>query len=307
MTFSPRQITATTALIALAMLQSSTAQAYNTFPFFLPGGETGYLKWGDNHAGTPGGVVTWSLMPDGTTLAPTAPNYIHGTSNLTSVFNQVGGQTTALALIQSALDNWSHVANVQFQYVGVDDGTPFDAPYAPGQTLGNIRIGAFEIDGFSAAVGYAAPPNGGTTLEGDVILNSRADISFYNAPGAEGELYDIFPPGGGFFRNEFQGLLTHELGHALGLAHTDVAPAIMAPGVYDPENDGRIPINRIPDPDDVAGIQFLYGPPISADFNAGGTVDGADYLAWQRGLGLTAGATPRTATPTTTTPSTSRT
>ena len=159
-----------------------SAIAYNLFPFTLSGGDTGYSKWGDdNLAGTPGGIVTWSLMQTGTTLDSSAPSYIHGTSDLAPVFDQVGGQASALAMIQSALDHWSAVADIEFVYAGVDDGTPFSAPYASGQVLGDIRIGAFEIDGYSAGVGFAAPPNGATTLEGDVILNNRSDISFYVA------------------------------------------------------------------------------------------------------------------------------
>ncbi|QEG37915.1 matrixin family metalloprotease [Bythopirellula goksoeyrii] len=283
--------------LAAGFLYSSphSATAYNLFPFTLGGGETGYAKWGgDNHAGTPGGAVTWSLMPTGTTLDASAPTYLHGTSDLTPVFNQVGGQAAALAMIQSALDRWSTVANIEFVYVGIDDGTPFSAPYAPGQVLGDIRIGAFEIDGFSAAVGFTAPPNGGTTLEGDVIFNNKSDISFYVAPEAEGELYDLYPPGGGFYRNEFEGLAAHELGHALGLAHSDVSDGLMCGYVdsgfdgslcsyFDPDGDGKAPVNRIPDPDDVDGVQFLYGPPPSADFDNDGDVDGQDFLVWQRG------------------------
>jgi hypothetical protein len=279
-------------MLIVGLVAGATAErscAYNVFPYILPDSSTGYYKWGDNHAGTPGGVVTWSLMPTGTTLATTAPEYIHGTSNLAGVFAQVGGETTALALIQTALDGWAAVANVTFAYVGVDDGTPFDAEFAPGQVLGDIRIGGFEIDGFSGAVGYAAPPNGGRTLAGDIILNSRSDISFYNAPGTEGDLYDIFPPGGGLFRNEFAGLVAHEIGHTIGLAHTDVAGALMNPEV-DPDHDGREAINRLPNADDIAGAQFLYGPAIHADFDSDGDVDGEDFLSWQRGLGLSVGA-----------------
>lgn len=296
--------TQTRLLTIILMIATPLAptRAYNVFPYDLGGGEVGYSKWGDNHAGTPGGVVTWSLMPNGTPLHSTAPDYIHGTSNLDSVFAQVGGQATALTLIQNALDGWAQAANITFLYVGVDDGTPFNAPYAHGQVVGDIRIGAFEIDGFSAAVGYAAPPNGGTTLEGDVILNNKFGISYYNAPGAEGELYDLFPPGGGFYRNEFTGLLTHELGHALGLDHSEVPTGCMCGYVssefdggecayFDQDGDGRVPINRLPDADDVAGIQFLYGPALDADFDGDDDVDGADFLSWQRGVGLTGTAT----------------
>lgn len=246
---------------------SASASAFSVFSL---GGDQA-SKWGNNTVGTPGGTVTWSLMPDGTGLDASAPSYITGTSNLASVFAQVGGQAAALAMLQGAFDAWSAVANVQFQYVGVDDGRPFSAPYAPapgpGQVLGDIRIGAFEIDGFSAANGFAAPPNGGTTLEGDLIFNARSDISFFVASGSEGSAYNLFPPGGGLYRNDFQGLAAHEIGHTLGLDHTDVPAALMCGGASsslcywaDPDGNGMAPITRLPKADDVAGIQYLYGP-----------------------------------------------
>jgi hypothetical protein len=260
------------AVASLVALAATPGAAYDYFP--SPFGPNEASKWGSNVIGTPGGVVTWSLMPDGTPLDPlVAPLGFSGTSNLSPVFAQVGGRLAALYQIQGALDGWSAVANVQFRYVGTDDGTPFGAAYGPGQVVGQMRIGAFDFpaDSFSAAVGYAAPPNGFTTLEGDVLLNSRAGISFYVAPGSEGALYDLYPPGGGLYRNDFQGLLAHEIGHTLGLAHSDVAtglmcgyvgPAFEGSACYwaDPDLDGRAPITRLPKPDDVAGIQFLYGP-----------------------------------------------
>jgi hypothetical protein len=285
----------------------ASAGAYNLFGPYPWGEDEYYQKWGDIFSpGSPGGTITWSLMPDGTTIDTSAPQYIldymHGTSDLTSVFNKVGGQAAALAMIQSALDNWSSVANIYFEYVGFDDGTPFSAPKAPGQVIGDIRIGAFEIDGFSAGNGFSAYPPGDNTLDGDVILNSRSDISFYVAPGNEGDLYDLYPPGGGLYRNDFEGLVAHELGHALALAHSDVPSGLMCGYVdagfdgsqcayYDSDQDGKMPINRIPDADDVAGVQFLYGPALLADFDHNNTVNGADLALWQTGYGMTTGVT----------------
>jgi hypothetical protein len=289
--------------VFLILNLAATAGAYNLFGPYPWGEDEFYQKWGDIFSpGSPGGTITWSLMPNGTFLHATAPDYIHGTSNLTSVFDQVGGQAAAIAMIQSAFDHWSAVANIYFEYVGVDDGTPFGAPKAPGQVIGDIRIGAFEIDGFSAGVGYSAYPPGDNTLDGDIILNSRSDISFYVAPGNEGDLYDLYPPGGGFYRNDFEGLVAHELGHALALAHSDVPSGLMCGYVdegfdgsqcayYDNDGDGKMPINRIPDADDVAGVQFLYGPALRADFDHNNYVDAADLALWQAGYGTTSGAT----------------
>jgi hypothetical protein len=60
---------------------------------------------------------------------------------------------------------------------------------------------------------------------------------------------------------------------------------------YDPDQDGKAPINRIPDADDIAGIQFLYGPALQADFDHNNYVDAADLALWQAGYGIAIGAT----------------
>lgn len=286
-------------LLAIGVAMASPAKAYNVFPFY--GDPSHALKWGDNTVGSPGGVVTWSLMKDGTGLDATAPSYIHGTSNLSSILGSLDtayGAGTALQLIQNAFDHWSAVANIQFVYVGEDDGTDFSAPYAPGQVIGDIRIGAFDIDGFSGAVGYAPPPNGSTTLEGDILFN--LNVAYGVAPGAEGDQYYLYPwpsptaPGthDGWYHNDFEGLFAHELGHALGMAHSDVPSALMC-GYVDANfdggqcsyfdqapYDGLVPINRIPDADDIAGIRYLYG--------AAPVPEPQYYALWAAGLGLLA-------------------
>lgn len=262
--------TALKALVGGVLLGSmSLSHAFNVAEFF--GDPTQASKWGgSNLVGTPGGIVTWSLIPEGTAIDATStlPG-IGGTSNLAGVFAQVGGEAAALALIQSSFDAWSSVADIQFVRV-TDDGTPFDAPYAPGQAIGSIRIGAYALPGFTGAVGFTPPPNGGRTLEGDIIFN--ASNTFGIAPGAEGDAYELYPASNNFFYlNDFQGLFTHELGHAIGLLHSSVPTALMCGFVdaafdgsacdyLDPDVDGMATINRLPDADDVAGARHLYGP-----------------------------------------------
>jgi hypothetical protein len=253
--------------LALAgLLGASQASAYNVFPL----GPGAALKWGGNTVGTAGGVVTWSLMPDGTTLDPsTAGLGMSGTSNLSDVFAQVGGSAPALAAMQQAFNAWSAVANIQFVQVTESGVLPFGAAYGGAPVVGSIRIGAFAIAGFTGAVGYAPPPNGGNTLEGDIIFN--ASNRFGIPAGNEGDLYELYPASNNFYYlNDFAGLFTHELGHALGLAHSNVPLGVMCGYVdvafdgsqcawADPDGDYKAPITRLPKADDVAGIRYLYG------------------------------------------------
>jgi hypothetical protein len=265
------------AALAAALLSTTPAMAYNVFPY----GVDQALKWGDNTVGTPGGVVTWSLMADGTGLDGSAPAGISGTSALGSIFTLIDtayGSGTAMTALQHAFSSWSAVANISFVQVTETGAVPFSAAYAAvgSNVVGDIRIGAFDIAGFSGAVGYAAPPNGGTTLEGDILFN--LNVAYQVAPGTEGTLNPVWlspsptnsPAQDGWYHNDLEGLFAHELGHALGLAHSDVPSSLMCGYVsgafdgsacaYNPTGpDYTIPLNRLPDADDIAGIQHLYG------------------------------------------------
>lgn len=259
-------------------LGPTPALAYNVFSLDA----SHALKWGDNTVGTSGGVVTWSLMADGTGLDASAPTGLHGTSSLGGLLNMIDnayGSGTAHTLMTQAFGYWSSVANIRFVEVTETGTVPFSAPSADvgANIIGDIRIGAYDIDGFSGAVGYAPPPNGGTTLEGDILFNFN--VAYQVVDGTDGNSYGLYPfpsptnspAQDGWYHNDFLGLFVHELGHALGLAHTDVASAVMcgyvdsnfdgsACAYYDqPPFDGLAPINHQPDTDDIAGIQYLYG------------------------------------------------
>jgi len=273
-------------LLILALAAVSSVQPARAYVLFGPydfGGDLIYPKWGDNHAGMPGGTVTWSIMPDGTTIDPSFndPN-ISGTSSFEALMGALG-EPQAMAAIHRAFDRWSEVANIYFEQVD-DSGLPFNHAGALPPVAGHIRIGAFAIAGNAGAVGYAGPPNGGTTLEGDILFNSSNHFQF--AAGNEGNEIDFFQPPTFFFHNDFEGLLLHEIGHTLGIAHSDVC------SVMSVDFECFKYLNRIPDPDDVAAAQFLYGPALRADFDHDNGVTGADLMAWRGGFGLSAGSTP---------------
>lgn len=244
------------AMIGIALIATAAdVRAFEVFPYD-DGGETLYLKWGSNQAGTPGGTITWSVMPAGTSGNSAYCNSAcPGFSSTELQFEIAPGAGFAPREISSlepeirrVLEAWSRVTGIRFVKLESDSGAAVNDPAASPPLAGHIRFGVFQFSSGGAAVGYAPPPNGGTGA-GDVLLNAGA--FFQIAPASEGEVFDTqFAP------NDFETLLMHEIGHAIGLAH--------------PSFDGSCPVmqinlacagivNRVPDSDDIDGARFLYG------------------------------------------------
>lgn len=265
--------------------------ALAAFALFPQGGFLGYTwsKWGAPQPGTPA-VVYWSLMPVGTAGSDYCAEACEGTSTLTlpnfydwttQEYRELDlASAEGLALLREALRQWGAVAGVTFVYLPADTGVPVNDPAAEPPNTGHIRIGVFPMP-FSAGVGYAPPPNGFirnssqlATGAGDLILNGTFA---YQAPaGAEGAPLEPFPAGGGFFLNDLPGLVLHEVGHTLGIDHSDVATAVMCgwPHACTYDDVATYVINRVPDADDAAALATLYGAP--ADTDGDGVPDAAD-------------------------------
>lgn len=283
-----RKLKAVTGLSAL-LVGSATA----AFALYPANGFLGYTynKWGDPAAGT-GTVVYWSLMPVGTGGSDYCQPVCPGSSTLsldnfydwsTNTFSTVQlSDPLILGYIQNAFNAWAKAANVTFRYLPSDSGVPVNDPAAEAPATGQIRIGVFN-PGFNgpAAVGYAPPPNGFipnssqlATGAGDILFN--AAYAYQNPAGAEGSPLDPYPLGGGPFLNDFQGLALHEIGHALGMDHTDVSDAVMCgyPNACTYDDVQTYAINRELDADDIAGIRTIYGA--APDSDADGVVDSLD-------------------------------
>jgi hypothetical protein len=79
---------------------------------------------------------------------------------------------------------------------------------------------------------------------------------------------------------DYQGVATHEYGHALGLGHSDVGGATMYPSI-----SGTGVTARSIEADDIAGVQFIYGvksaskPTITSASASGGvvTINGTNF------------------------------
>ena len=205
--------------LASALVIPTAASAY------LVGG----TKWGSPTFGT-GANVSWSLMASGTSCAFEA-------SGCTVTPLQNFMPSGFLTQIQNAFISWSAVSNVNFTQIA-DDGAAVNSPTASG----DIRVGAydFSISGFGGALAYAYFPfNGSDSVPGDIFFNTGyAWDSDFAGPG-----FSIFV------------VMAHEIGHSIGLDHTDVANSLMNP-IYSAAYSGV-------QADDAAGAQFIYGARVS--------------------------------------------
>jgi hypothetical protein len=185
-------------------------------------GSTTPGKWGDPVYGT-GATVTWSLMGAGVGCD----------------VEFIGCRTTALNAflpsgftrqIELAFDAWAKVAKLKFVQVA-DDGAAFNAA----TRSGDIRIGAYtDVDTDRLAHAYF-PPFNGLSAAGDIFLDDAEHWKIgFGGPG-----YDLFQ------------VVSHEIGHSLGLDHTPNPDALMH-AVYTEAFRGLRA-------DDIAGVRFLYG------------------------------------------------
>ncbi|KAK6190223.1 hypothetical protein SNE40_002142 [Patella caerulea] len=134
-----------------------------------------------------------------------------------------------LAAIQKALDHWAEVTPLEFKYTqGVAD---IEIKFA----YGEHGDGAFNgFDGRGGVLAHAFRP-------GDQPLNGDAHFD-------EGEKWTLQGDDG----SNLEIVAAHEFGHALGLGHSQINPALMAPYYkYSP----KLKLEY----DDIRAIQFLYG------------------------------------------------
>jgi hypothetical protein len=219
--------------------ESPTPPAPTVEPFGLaPQGQDAqaepYVLWGSRwgndptHLGGAGGVVTWSLVGDGTALSPEVA------ANISGMFGHPVTEATALPSflydgfvdqLRAAFAQWSSAANIEFVQVA-------DAGGADGAgTSGYIRISGIAADGPAGTLAFTYYPNQGP-ISGDVFFDT-GDAGFYDP-------HSLFL------------VATHEIGHAIGLGHSQDPSAIMFP-FYNGQLAGL-------GGDDVAGAQAVYGP-----------------------------------------------
>ena len=185
--------------------------------------------------------VTYSFVPDGTSIGGPA-------SNLYATLNSTQSQATWQGAIEQAAAIWETSANVNLALVP-DNGAPMGTSgnQQDDPRFGDIRISMIpQSPGILASADLPPPINGGTDA-GDIVFNSNINWS----PG----MYDL------------ESVALHELGHALGLDHSSQSTAVMY-AYY-------TGTNQTPTPDDISGIQAVYGP-VSTATNSNNSI----YNAW---------------------------
>ncbi len=249
-------------LLALALPAADLA-GYDTF------GEGHGSKWDDPNFGT-GAVVTWSFVTPGAGLSSEpAIADLSGTNTLGSgdpawdirykIDTQFGAGAFDAA-VQRAMDTWSRAANLRFVQVA-DSGAPF-----AGSTTPDIRIAAYHFPESSFSGGAAWGPPGDDlqfpdALSGDLALNDRNRFTIASGPDGT-----PLPTDQGVYLNDVEGLILHELGHALGLGHSDLIQGVMCGYIYPGDVwDGSLcdytHVNHVLHPDDVTGMRVIYGLP----------------------------------------------
>jgi hypothetical protein len=188
---------------------------------------------------TYGSRITYSLMPDGTSIGDM-------TSVLFQTLNKNYGPASASwqQQIEAAASLWENAANINLALVpddGAPEGTPGDQQDDP--RFGDIRIGAFPMPSGTLAITFLPPPANGGTDAGDIFLNSNINWQINSN-------YDLMT------------VMAHEFGHALGLGDSTVTSAVMY-GTY-------TGIKQSLAGDDVAGIQSVYAAPQFDQFNVNG-------------------------------------
>jgi hypothetical protein len=199
-------------------------------------------------------TLTWSLVPDGTSVSSSYAPTNGTSSNLISTLDATYGagpggsdltQRSWFHLFSDSFNRWNQLGGINFVYEPHDSTLTLGS--STGGTLGargDIRIGGANIDSANGTLAETLLPQ-----NGDILIDT-ADSSFF------GDSTSNFLA----FRNT----LMHEVGHAFGLEHviSNTNDFLMEP-VINLSFDG-------PQLDEVRAIQYFYGDPNEKSHNMQG-------------------------------------
>ena len=160
--------------------------------------------------------------------------YYNAYNQSASIFSE----EEVIATIKKAMAEWSHYADITFVYRGKTTNN-INNTIDNMVTIGYWSEGAF-IDTYGTYSGYSGIHwNNNSIYEGYMILNAGDQ-------GQAGTPQNL---------EELQGLITHEIGHLLGIGHSDVATSIMYANPY----HSYLYQQTLRD-DDINIVQLLYPP-----------------------------------------------
>jgi hypothetical protein len=148
-------------------------------------------------------------------------NHTHITYAIKNMMPNFPAQSVK-AVIQQAFQAWANVTPLTFEEVSPS-------------TKSDLRITFDSIDGPLNVLGETCPPS--SPCAGDINFDPDEPWTLSNPQGEEAI--------------SFLGVASHEFGHAVGLLHSSDASALMYPEYS--------PYNLKPGPDDIQGVQRLYG------------------------------------------------
>lgn len=168
--------------------------------------------------------------------------------------------------LRRALSSWAEVSGLVLRIEEGPSGA--QAGFEPGGENRNDILFLEEhwpYDANAVAVTVVTvDPNRHEIVDADILLNAAM------------RRFDRLPESalpGAYVYDDLQNTLTHEVGHALGLAHTDAHEATM----FGDTRRGEIS-KRILSADDIDGIRALYLAPAGFDGPAGCSAGGAGLL-----------------------------
>jgi hypothetical protein len=149
--------------------------------------------------------------------------------------------STPLAAIEAAMRTWS-IPPVEMRLAGMSSSTELGRDGVSLITFADTPRNRAAVGNFWASTTFWSARQGGrlAITEADVIFNSQSPFATGGASGAR----------------DIQDMLTHELGHVLGLEHSPIAAATMYPFGVAGQSSARTL-----ETDDLAGLRALYGEP----------------------------------------------
>lgn len=188
-----------------------------------------------------GSRITYSLMPDGTSVGGTP-------SVLFQTLNAKYPTATWQQQFQKAAAVWEAVANINLAQVS-DNGSPLgvNGNQQDDPRFGDIRFSAIPQSSGTLATCFLPPPINGGTDAGDIVFNSSVTWQINSS-------YDL------------ETVAIHEIGHALGMGHSAIQSACM----YAIYNGTKQSLTS----DDISGIQSIWQAPQPDRFNSNGQNNG---------------------------------